>query len=386
MPLLNVAYHCWIGDGGCPGAPSVPTISVARPSGGESWPAGSRQGIQWTASALSPGATVELSWTDGAATYAIASVPPTQTTYVWTVPNTTTSAGRVIAVSRVSGAPEASGQSAGAFAVVPAVAPAPAPDLDGDGKPELLWHQQSSGELYAWRMNGAVVASGASLSPSLVGDTAWQVRGLADFDGDGKLDLLWHNQRTGDLYVWLMNGLAVNRGVPLTPSRFADTLWQIRGVADLNGDRRPDLVWHHQATGDLYVWYMNGTAVASGSYLTPSRFADTRWQIRAVVDMNRDGQPDLVWHHQKTGEVYVWFLSGTSVSWGSYLSPAGCPDAQWKVARVADVDGNGQPDLLWRHQATGELYVWLLDGVVASGGGYLTPRSLSDGRWQIVPR
>ena len=43
-----------------------------------------------------------------------------------TVRNTTTSAGRVTAVSRVSGAPEASGQSAGVFAVVPAVAPAPA--------------------------------------------------------------------------------------------------------------------------------------------------------------------------------------------------------------------------------------------------------------------
>ena len=110
------------------------------------------------------------------------------------------------------------------------------------------------------------------------------------------------------------------------------------------------------------------------------------WVARAVVDMSRDGQPDLVWHHQQTGDVYVWFLSGTSVSWGSYLSPAGYPDTQWKVARIADVDGSGQPDILWRREATGELYVWLLDGVVASGGGYLTPRSLSDGRWQIVPR
>ena len=31
----------------------------------------------------------------------------------------------------------------------------------------------------------------------------------------------------------------------------------------------------------------------------------------------------------------VWLLSGTSASWGSYLSPAGYPDAQWKVARIA---------------------------------------------------
>ena len=30
------------------------------------------------------------------------------------------------------------------------------------------------------------------------------------------------------------------------------------GVNDLNDDDKADLLWHHQATGELYVWYMNG--------------------------------------------------------------------------------------------------------------------------------
>ena len=33
-----------------------------------------------------------------------------------------------------------------------------------------------------------------------------------DFNGDGKADLLWHNQTTGDLYVWFMNGTTAVTG------------------------------------------------------------------------------------------------------------------------------------------------------------------------------
>lgn len=65
----------------------------------------------------------------------------------------------------------------------------------------------------------------------------------------------------------------------LTPKSFSDTRWQIRRVMDMNGDGQPDILWHHQVTGDLYLRSLNGTVTTSGSYLTPKIFADTRWQI-----------------------------------------------------------------------------------------------------------
>jgi hypothetical protein len=50
-------------------------------------------------------------------------------------------------------------------------------------------------------------------------------------------------------------------------------------VADFNGDGKPDILWHHQASGDLYLWYMSGTTATGGSYLTPSRPANPAWGI-----------------------------------------------------------------------------------------------------------
>ena len=85
-------------------------------------------------------------------------------------------------------------------------------------------------------------------------------------------------------------------------------------ASDLNADGRGDLLWHHQATGELYVWLMNGTVAANGSYLSPARVADLGWQIRGLADFNADGKLDVLWHHQTTGDLYVWLMAGTSVS------------------------------------------------------------------------
>jgi hypothetical protein len=53
---------------------------------------------------------------------------------------------------------------------------------------------------------------------------------------------------------------------------------------------------------------------------------------------------------------------------------------------LPDFDADGNPDILWHHQVTGELYVWLLDGLTVRDGTFLTPAAFADTRWQIVPR
>ena len=59
-------------------------------------------------------------------------------------------------------------------------------------------------------MNGTNAVSSAILMT----DPSWIVLRVADFDGDGKKDLLWHNTSTGQTAIWLMNGLTASTGAP----------------------------------------------------------------------------------------------------------------------------------------------------------------------------
>ena len=259
--------------------------------------------------------------------------------------------------------------------------------LDGDGKADLVWHNQATGDLYAWMLDGTVVASATFLQPSRVADTAWQVRALVDLDNDLRPDLLWHNQRTGDLYVWFTDGPTTLKGASfLVPSPFADTRWHIRGVADLDVDGHPDLLWHNQTTGELYVWFMSGLVAERGGLPTPARVADTRWRIRGLVDLNGDSRPDLLWHHSVTGELYAWFLNGTTATGGARLTPDRVTGSDWVLAQVADFDRDGKADLLWHNRRTGDLYAWFLDGTVVTSGSYLTPSRFASPDWFLTPR
>ena len=105
--------------------------------------------------------------------------------------------------------------------------------------------------------------------PVPIGVAAVQPPELPDFDADGNPDILWHHQGNGEPYAWLMEGTVAARGTFLDPRAFTDTQWQMRALADLDADGDADVLWHHQGTGDL-----------------------------AVTDLNGDGRADLLWHHQ----------------------------------------------------------------------------------------
>ena len=265
--------------------------------------------------------------------------------------------------------------------------PAPGSVLPPDaplGRSNVLWHHQGTGSLYLWFMNGAAQTGGTLLSPSGVSDTQWQIRGTADFGGDGQNDVLWHHQGTGDLYVWTMNGATQTGGSYLSPARVPDTQWQVRGLADFSGDGKNDILWQHQGTGDLYLWTMSSTTLTGGAFLSPARVSDTQWRVVGVSDFNGDGKADLLWHHQGTGDVGVWFMNGTVLT--GWASLGRVPSVQWQIRQVGDFNADGKPDILWHHQAAGTLYVWYLNGTAPAGGSYLSPSAVPDTSWIVAQR
>ena len=97
-----------------------------------------------------------------------------------------------------------------------------------------------------------------------------------------------------------------------------------------------------------------------------------------VSDFNGDGKPDILWRHT-SGVNYVWYMNGVTATGGNYLPSV--PDANWAIVGVSDFNGDGKPDILWRH-TSGVNYVWYMNGVTATGGNYL--QSVPDANWSIV--
>jgi hypothetical protein len=195
-----------------------------------------------------------------------------------------------------------------------------------------------------------------------------------DFNADGHPDLLWQDTATGDVYVWLLNGTSVTGGTHLAQGM--DPAWHIVGTADFNSDGESDLLWQHETSGDVYVWLMNGTTMTGGTYVARSMGL---WRVVGTADLDADGHPDLLWQNAVTGDVYVWFLNGTTLTAGGYLVRS--MDVSWKIVATGDFNGDGRPDVVWEHQATGGVYVWYLVGTVVTGGAWVADHM--DAAWRV---
>ncbi len=258
------------------------------------------------------------------------------------------------------------------------------PDFNADGKPDLVWQNQASGQIGVWLMNGMTRLQAPLFSPDQVSDLNWKIVGTGDFNADGKPDLVWQHQATGEIGVWYMNGTTLVEVQFFTPTQVADTNWKIRGVGDFNADGKPDLVWQHQATGQIGVWLMNGTSLVSAPFFTPAQVSDTNWKIAGVDDFNADGKPDLVWQHQATGQLGVWYMNGTTRLQAPLFTPNQVSDTNWKIVGVRDFNSDNKPDLVWQNQINGYIGVWLMNGVTMTEAPFFNPSQVSDTNWRIV--
>ena len=65
-------------------------------------------------------------------------------------------------------------------------------------------------------------------------------------------------------------------------------------------------------------------------YLNPIQVGDTDWKIRAVIDLDGDGQTDLIWQHMSDGYLSVWLMNGITAVNTIYLSPSNV-GSSWKI-------------------------------------------------------
>ncbi len=150
--------------------------------------------------------------------------------------------------------------------------------------------------------------------------------GVADLNGDGALDVASadFSNVTGGVFVWLNQG--DGSFAAASPYLLGEHGVSIE-VADINGDKKPDLI---TATEDSLSALLNN---GDGTFPLPSRLAGTGYGVRAL-DANADGQLD--------------FLAGTTL----YLNQGGAQfdlSAKKTAGRpwvATDLNGDGMTDVV----------------------------------------
>ena len=247
-------------------------------------------------------------------------------------------------------------------------------DFDADGVSDVLWQNTNSGSVFYWLLTRdyRIKSSGYSCNYALQG---WDVKTVTDFNGDGTPDVLWQNRTSGVVFYWLMKaGTAWTNNDTIATSgyccNYALQGWDVKSVTDFNGDGTPDVMWQNRTSGVVYYWLMKaGTAWTNNNTITNSgyccNYALQGWDVKSVTDFNGDGTPDVLWQNRTSGVVFYWLMkAGTGWTNNDTITTSGycCNYALqgWDVKSVTDFNGDGTPDVMWQNRTSGVVFYWLM--------------------------
>jgi hypothetical protein len=237
---------------------------------------------------------------------------------------------------------------------IAAHAAANALDFNGDGNADLLFVNNTTNGVAVWLMNGTQVTANPQVGVLPAG---WHNAATGDFNGDGKTDLLMLNDITHGVAVWEMNGTQVIANQTIGTIN-APGGWSFAGTGDFNGDGMTDLLFINATTNGVGIWQMNGTQVTANPQVG---ILPTGWHFAATGDFNGDGKTDLLMLNDTTHDVTVWEMNGTQIlasqSVGTINASGG-----WHFAATGDFNGDGKTDLLFLNSTTNGVAVWEMNG------------------------
>lgn len=221
-------------------------------------------------------------------------------------------------------------------------------DLDGDGKPDLVMADNNGGGLVVFQNTSSIghisFAQLPALSESGYGDT-WVT--IGDLNGDGKPDvaLVESSSNTIEIYpnTSSVGSISFGTAIPLfVPNH--DNPYAL-GIADLDGDGMPDLAISEGGPGLLSVFRNKSTIGGTISFAARVDYTiGTNPQGLAIGDLDGDGHPDIVVTNN-TDNTFSILRNISSPGSPAFNITTVATGAGPFAVSIADLDGDGHPDI-----------------------------------------
>ncbi|MHB1023729.1 MAG: FG-GAP-like repeat-containing protein, partial [Acidobacteriaceae bacterium] len=244
-------------------------------------------------------------------------------------------------------------------------------DFNRDGKQDLAVLMRNTGIIVILLGNG----DGSFTAPSALQITTGMSTPLAmtaaDFNGDGKLDLAVANYGANNVTVYLGNGDgSFTQTAPPYDTFAVGTEPVSIATADFNEDGRPDLVVANQSDGTLTVLLNLGNAHFLATAASPLTVGATP-QFVLTGDWNHDGYNDLAVANAGSNTISLLLGDGAGSFSKTASSPIPVGMQPYSIAST-DLNGDGNADLIIANRGSNNLTVLLGDG---SGGFSAAPAS-----------
>jgi hypothetical protein len=227
-------------------------------------------------------------------------------------------------------------------------------DITGDGRDDLMWHEQAlNAQLTTFVSSGS--AMGIVRGPSGIGKPDFAC--VADVNGDRRADVIWYeawlkvgSNPPGTITVFTSNGNGSSFSAAQRMFGIGAPSWA--GCGDVTGDGKADIVWHEAGLN-----YTISTFVSTGSgfVITRGPAAISVPDFACVADVSGDGRADIVWYESwmkvgtnPAGTVSAFVSGGNGASFSLQRWMYGIGRPTW--AGCGDVTGDGKADLMW-HEA-----------------------------------
>jgi hypothetical protein len=265
----------------------------------------------------------------------------------------------------------------------------PPADVNGDKKADLIAYHKTSTKV------DVTLSTGTNFGGGNLGyqvwnansgyDMAnWNLLAPADVNGDGKSDLIAYHKTSTKIDATLSTGTNFGGGnlgfqVWNNNSGYDLTNWMLLDPADVNGDKKADLIAYHKTSTKVDVTLSTGTNFGGGNlgfqvWNANTGYDLTNWNLLAPADVNKDGRADLIAYHKKTSKVDVTLstvnnnFGGGNLGYKVWNTNTGYDEANWILMPPADVNRDGRVDLIAYHKNSTKVDVTLSTGTNFGGG------------------